>query len=252
MKFLFLFLIAGFLMSCDTGEPRDEKDIADPVNGVSEYLLQEERSFTSGGQMTLSTYEYDENGVVKISNDVVPENLNSLSDPYLIWNGYLSLFCDHKKRVVKAETSYSREWYTYDEKDRIATKIFEYTDFNVKDTTVYTYYEPGENNHDGASYVTRSGNFMINPDGTVTRFLGNITKTYYLSPSIKLKSWMTYPFNYGRIGDAPVVRYTYTTQNGSLRQESYTHTVDERGLIIKTIRQYLGGGSEIAYSYIKR
>lgn len=252
MKYLFYFLVAGSLVSCDTDEPSEEKDIADPVNGVSEYLLLERKTSASGGQMTLATFEYDENGVVKSSDDVIPENLNRLSKPYIIWNGYLSLFCDHKKRVVKAETSYSRELYTYDEKDRIATKIVEHLDFNLKDTTVYTYYEPGENNHNGASYTTRSGNYDINPDGSVTRYFGYIVKNYYLSPTIKLKSWFTLPYNYGKIADAPVVRYTYTTKNGSMREETYTHTVDERGLIIKTEHRYLGGGAESTYSYIKR
>lgn len=142
-------------------------------------------------------------------------------------------------------------FYEYDELGRIERKIEVNLEHNLKDTTTYTYYQPGENNFEGASYKTRSPGRMINPDGSVTRYL-DIYKTYYFSPSIKLKSWITYPYNYGRIFDAPMVRYVYTTEIGNTRTESSTHTLDEQGLIIKTVQNYPGGSREETYSYVKK
>lgn len=254
MKYLLCFLMAGLLMSCDTDEPAEKKDIVDPVNGVSEYLLEKSVSASSSspGEPLTTTYSYDENGVV-FTNDlwIFPENLNSSSEPYVL-KGNLKLFCDSKKRVTREESGGYHTFYEYDGQDRIERKIVVNLQNSRKDTTLYTYFEPGGNNFEGASYQTRSPNYTVNPDGSITRYLSDITRNYYFSNTIKLKSWMTYPYSYGKIADAPVVRYTYTTINGSLRQETFTHTLDENGLIVKTDHNFLGGMAQTTYSYIKR
>ncbi len=252
MKYLFYLLLAGLFVSCNTDEPGEKNEIPDPVNGVSEYLLEKSLLTTSVGSAT-TTYSYDKNGVI-ISYDleVFPANLNSLSDPYVMKGRNMKLFCDSKKRVVKEETENYHTFYEYDGQDRIQRKIGVYLPYDRKDTTIYTYFNPGENNSEGFSYRTRSTEYTINTDGTPTRFFRYKYEDYYFSPTVKLKSWVTYPHNYGRIPDAPVVRYVYTTLPGAIRVETFTHTLDERGLIIKTVQNYFGGTTENTYSYIKR
>ncbi|MCD8539417.1 MAG: hypothetical protein LRY55_06355 [Leadbetterella sp.] len=240
------------LVSCSKDEPVEEKDIPDPVNGVSEYLLEKSTTGSVHGSAT-TTYSYDENGVlVSDELEVFPARLGSLTEPYVIKKGNLKLYCDDKKRVVKEEGENYYVLLEYDAQDRIQRRIGVYLPYDRKDTTLYTYYNPGENNFEGASYHTRSSLYTINRDGLPTLFSGHQYENYYYSPTVKLKSWITYPYNYGKIPDTPLVRYNYTTLNGSLRQEGFTHTLDERGLIIKTVHNYLGGVTENTYSYIKR
>lgn len=253
MKNLLYYLMAfGLCISCSTDAPDESPQTPDPVNGVSPYLLEKYTIASVNGTFE-TVYTYDETGMVLQDNlQIFPANLNSLSDPYIIKGGTLKLFCDSKKRVVKTEADTYRITYAYDGQDRITREITESLLYSRSDTTLYTYYNAGENNFEGTSYQTRSPLYTINTDGSPTRFYGYTYKNHYFSPSVKLKSWMTYPYNYGKLQDAPRVRYTYTTVNGTLRSESFTHTLDEQGLIIKTVHNYLGGYSEYTYSYIKR
>lgn len=252
MKYLFYLLLTGLFVSCNTDEPVEEKEIPDPINGVSEYLLEKSVTATVSGSAT-TNYSYDEEGVV-ITNDlwILPANLNSLSEPYVQKGLHMKLYCDSKKRVVKEETGGEDTFYEYDSHDRLQRKITVIQQLNRRDTVTYTYFQPGENNHDGNSLRVMTPKYIADTDGKPTRFDGYLYQNYYYSHTIKLKSWVTYPYNYGRIPDAPVARYTYTTLNGSLRQEGFTHTLDDRGLIIKTVHNYLGGVTETEYSYIKK
>jgi len=241
-------LLVALSVSCSTDEPEEKKETVDPVNGVSDYLLEKAVVSTAGGSST-TTYAYDENGVV-ISDAlrVFPANLNSSSEPYVIKEGNQKLFCDSKKRVVKEEIEGYQTFYEYDGQDRISRKILLNLAANRRDTTEYTYFVPGENNFEGASFQAKTPVYTTN----TTHFERYKYENYYFSPAIKLKSWVTYPYNYGKIQDAPLVRYTYTTVNRSLRQESFTPELNEQGLIVKTVHNYLGGSSEYTYSYIKR
>lgn len=258
MRRLVLFLVViATLISCEKADiNKVDVTLKDPINGVSEYLLDSTvftNSSTPTNKPTFIKYSYNLDGILEIANlKIFPENLNSKEVPYIIKDG-AKLFCDLKRRVFKEEgDSYTRVYY-YDENDRISSTIVTNKQYAFNDTTTYTYYAAGENNWEGISYETKSPNYTLTQDGKKINLGGSLYKIYYFSgKGEKLKSWTTLPYNYGKISEYPLSKYVYNTKSGSLRTDFFTHMFDERGLITKTTTSYLGGASTVDYYYKKR
>lgn len=248
-------MLTFLISSCEKTKVEVE-DIPDPINGVSEYLLDKTvfpNYFNGKRDSVVLTFKYNPNGTI-IENDLIiyPENLNNAEVPY-ITRGTLKLFCDLRKRVFKAESESDISFFDYDDKDKLNRIISINKTYSFSDTTTFKHYAAGENNWGGVSYQTKSPNYSLNPDGTKTVYISSLYKTYYYSDKgIKLKSWKTSPYNYGKMSEFPLVKYEYTNISGSLRTERFVHLIDEKGLITKTTHYYLGGVSEQKFYYKKR
>lgn len=231
-RLLLILLITASFVSCEKSEGdkiiNDNLLLKDPINGVSEYLLTKVVRGSQSGSYTVEN-NYDENGVLVLSDlKVFPENLNSLEMPYIISDGK-KYFCDDKRRVIREESENGITYFKYDDKNRLLQRIVGGNASIPGDTTDYTYSGILEGNTMSYStsrkYYEKSGDLKY-------RLLGTQNYTYYYSINRDLKSWITYPYNYGSIMKHPLIKTNYyRSYAGRLVETPFYNTFDENGLI---------------------
>ena len=102
------------------------------------------------------------------------------------------------------------------------------------------------------SYSTSAKQYTIYPGHTSYTYLGNVSYTYYFSNSDELKSWITYPYNYGKIiKKIKVKEIFYRTYAGRLNEIPFYNTIDQNGLVTKLESPNNNNPYRVEYFYKK-